>query len=65
MKVVGYEKDNGKSTTIPILPLVPIVKRYTKEQCIAFKLRTDPAQKDSMIYKLSLPILNGTESVRS
>jgi len=64
MKVAFNENDNKKVTEVPILPLVPIVKRYTKEQCITFKLRTDPTNDKSPIFELSLPILSGTESVR-
>ena len=56
--------NNEKGTVIPILPLVPEVIKYRKEDLVIFKCRTDPSKDASMTYTITIPKFHGTESVR-
>jgi hypothetical protein len=63
-------KDDGKKEKVAhelILPLEvdPNEDKLSKEDSLAFYLRTTPSDKDSTTYKFTMRVLRGTESVRT
>ena len=53
------------TSEIPLLPLVPVLKKHRKEDRIAFKLRLDPTDVNSAGYEFIVPKIDGSEDVRS
>ena len=70
MKIALAQTSEMKEATKPhadaILPLIPDKpKKLTKDECITFKLRTEPANNASPTYEFTMPYLYGTEPTRS
>jgi DTW domain-containing protein YfiP len=47
-----------------ILPLIPKPVKFTKENSVTFKLRTNPTENGSPTYEKAILVLDGSESVR-
>ena len=70
MKIQGVnylsEKTKAEAKSTHILPLVPSEpEELRKDQTSSFSLRVDPTDPDSVTYKFSMQVIEGTEEVRT
>ena len=47
-----------------LLPLERTERKYQKHETSSFKLKTDPVDATSTMYEVTIPIVNGNESIR-
>ena len=65
MKVVVPTNDNSKASALVLPSLIEgSTTPLTKDNSVGLNLRVDPADANSVTFKLQVLVLNGSEKVR-